>query len=93
MKRVLMTEPTPEQIAGQNRLREVARYFATQHGLRLDSIEWIEQFDSWRLTVTSSEHLVKMVFSLDEIEDFAAGGEGAKGSKRKIRDAFASLTM
>jgi hypothetical protein len=34
-----------------------------------------------------------MVFSLDEIEDFAADSEGAKGSKRKIRDAFASLTM
>jgi hypothetical protein len=88
-----MTELTPEQIAGQDRLKEVARYFAAQHGLRPDSIEWIEPFDGWRLTVTAPEHSVTMLFSLDEMEDFATDGDGAKGSKRKIRDAFAGLTM
>jgi hypothetical protein len=36
---------------------------------------------------------VRVVFSGDEIEDYAADGDGAKGSKRKIRDAFAHLTM
>jgi hypothetical protein len=36
---------------------------------------------------------VRVVFSLDEIEDFAANGDGAKFSKHKIRDAFASLAM
>lgn len=90
-----MTELTPEQSAGQDRLKDVARHIAAQHGLRPDTIDWVEQYDGWWLTVTDAQHTVKVVFSLDEIEDFAADGDGAgaKGSKLKIRNAFASLTM
>ena len=81
-----MTELTPEQIAGQARLKEVARYFATQHGLRPDSIEWTDQSDGRRLTVTGPEHAVKMVFSLDWIEDFAADVEGGEAKDpRRLR--------
>ena len=88
-----MTELNAQQLAGQDRLKEAAAFFATQHGLRPDTIEWVEQYDGWWLTVSDAQHTVRVVFSLDEIEDFAAGGDGAKGSKRKIRDAFASLAM
>jgi len=78
---------------GQDLLREVALRYATQHGLRPNTIEWEQQYDEWWLKVTTSHHSVKVVFSLDEIEDYAAGGEGSKGSKVKIRNAFASLAM
>ncbi len=88
-----MTELNALHLAGQDQLKEVTRYFATQHGLRPEAIEWIEHYDGWWLTVTTPEHTVRVVFSLDELEDFAAEGDGSKGSKRKIRDAFASLTM
>jgi len=88
-----MPELNAQQQAGQDRLKEVALSFATQHGLRPDSIEWTEQYDGWWLTVSDPQHTVRVVFSLDEIEDFAAEGEGSKGSARKIRNAFASLAM
>lgn len=88
-----MTELNTLHLAGQDQLKEAARYFAAQHGLRPEAIEWIEQYDGWWLTVTTPEHTVRVVFSLDEIEDFAAEGDGSNGSKRKIRDAFASLSM
>ena len=88
-----MIELTPEQLAGQDRLRAVALSYATQHGLRPDAIEWTEQYDGWWLTVSDPQHTVRVVFSLDEIEDFALEGDGSKGSARKIRNAFASLAM
>jgi hypothetical protein len=88
-----MTELNALHLAGQNQLKEVARQIAAQHGLRPDTLEWIEQYDGWWLTVSDAQHTVRVVFSLDEIEDFAAAGDGAKGSKRKIRDAFASMAM
>lgn len=78
---------------GQELLSEVALRYATQHGLRPDKIEWVQQYDEWWLKVTTSDHSIKVVFSPDEIEDYAAGGEGSKGSKVKIRNAFASLAM
>ena len=88
-----MTELNALHLAGQEQLKEVARHIAAQHGLRPDTIEWSEFYDGWWLTVIDAQHTVRVVFSLDEIEDFAAGGEGANGSKCKIRDAFASLAM
>jgi len=78
---------------GQNLLKEVALRYANGHGLRPDSIEWTQQYDEWWLTIKDAEHTVKVVFSQDEIEDFAEEGEGSKGSKVKIRNAFASLAM
>ena len=89
----LMTELSALQIAGQARLEEVARHYANQHGLRPDVIEWIEQYDEWWLTVSDAQHTVRVVFSLDEIEEFAEESDGAKFSRHKLRDAFASLAM
>jgi len=79
--------------AGQSLLKDVALRYATQHGLRPDSIEWVQEYDEWWLKVTTADHSVKIVFSGDEIEDFADEGPGSKGSKVKIRNAFASLAM
>lgn len=75
-------------------LKEVALRYASQHGLRPDMVEWVCQGgDEWWLKVSTEQHSVKVVFSLDEIEDFADGGAGSAGSKAKIRNAFAHLAM
>ncbi len=78
---------------GQQMLQEVALRYASQHGLRPDSIEWEDQGDQFLLKVNDADHSVKVPFSKDEIEDFAEEGEGGKHSKGKIRNAFASLAM
>lgn len=78
---------------GQNLLQDVALRYANQHGLRPDQVEWEQQFDGWWLKVGDASHSVKVVFSAEEIEDFAQEGPGSKGSKVKIRNAFASLAM
>ncbi len=88
-----MTETNELLSSGQTLLKDVALRYATQHGLRPDTIEWDEQYDGWRLKVTTADHSIKVVFSKDEIEDFAAEGPGSKSSKVKIRNAFASLSM
>ena len=90
-----MTTPTVNDLlaTGQTLLQEVALRYAADHGLRPDTVAWEEQFDGWRLKVADAEHSIQMVFSCDEIEDFAAGGEGSRSSKVKIRNAFAQLTM
>jgi hypothetical protein len=88
-----MNDITDLTSRGQSLLQEVALRYATQHGLRPDRIDWVRQFDEWWLTVTTADHSIRFVFSQDEIEDFAAEGPGSKGSKHKIRNAFASLTM
>jgi hypothetical protein len=88
-----MTETNDQHRKGQDMLREVALRYASQHGLRPEKVEWIQMYDEWWLKVITDEHSVKVVFSLDEIEDFAAEGLGSKGSKVKIRNAFASLAM
>jgi hypothetical protein len=49
--------------------------------------------DEWWLKVATAEQSVKVVFSADELIDFAAGGAGSSGTKAKIRNAFASLSM
>jgi len=87
-----MTTFDDPRSAGQDRLKVVALRYANQHGLRPDRIEWVRQGgDEWWLKVITEQHDVKIVFSEDEIEDFAAEGPGAKDSKAKIRQAFASL--
>jgi hypothetical protein len=79
---------------GKEMLKEVALRYASQHGLRPDKIEWVEQGgDEWWLRVSTEQHSVKVVFSLDEIEEFSGGGPETASSKAKIRNAFASLAM
>lgn len=78
---------------GKQLLAEVALRYATQHGLRPDSIEWVNQGYEWWLKVTTADHSVRVVFSLDEIEAFAEDDPGNKYSKIKIRNAFAGLAM
>ena len=85
--------PKENLIAGQNLLRDVALRYAQGHGLRPDAVEWTRQYDEFWLRISDAEHSVKVVFSRDEIEDFAEEGPGSKGSKVKIRNAFASLAM
>ena len=48
--------------------RTEAAAYATQHGLRPETIEWAEMGgDEWWLKVVTEQHSVKVVFSLDEI--------------------------
>jgi hypothetical protein len=89
-----MTEIEEQRSKGKEMLKEVALRYASQHGLRPDKVEWVEQGgDEWWLKVSTEQHSVKVVFSLDEIEEFAGGGPETVSSKVKIRNAFASLTM
>jgi hypothetical protein len=89
-----MTEIEEQRSKGKEMLQEVALRYASQHGLRPDKVEWIEQGgDGWWLKVVTEQHSVKVVLSIDEIEEFAGGGPATAGSKAKIRNAFASLAM
>jgi len=89
-----MPETEDQRRKGKEMLQEVALRYATQHGLRPDKIEWVELGgDGWWLKVCTEQHTVKVVFSLDEIEEFADGGPGTSLTKGKIRNAFASLAM
>ena len=79
---------------GKEMLEEVARRYAGQHGLQVAELEWaLLGGDEWWLKVVTERQTVKVVFSRDEIEDFAGEGFGSKGTKLKIRNAFAGLTM
>ncbi|MDZ4185860.1 MAG: hypothetical protein U1D97_12905 [Desulfuromonadales bacterium] len=83
-----------DQRRGKEMLKEVAIRYASQHGLRPDKIEWVEAGgDEWWLKVMTKQHSVKVVFSIEEIEDFPGGDEDTTSSKAKIRNAFASLSM
>ncbi len=78
---------------GQDLLQEVALRYATQHGLRPDTIEWDNLgYECW-LKIITADHTVRVVFSPDEIEEYAACGSVGKDAKVKIRNAFASLSM
>ncbi len=89
-----MTEMEDQGTKGKEMLKEVALRYASQHGLRPDTVEWVNLYDDqWSLQVNTEQHSVKVVFSIYEIEDFAEGGDGTKSSKVKIRNAFASLSM
>lgn len=79
---------------GRDMLQEVALRYATQHSLRPEKAEWDCPYgEDWWLKVSDEQHAVKVVFSMDEIVDFAEGGPGSKSSKVKIRNAFAGLAM
>ncbi len=79
---------------GKEMLQEVALRYASQHGLRPEKVEWENPYgEEWWLRLSDEQHAVKVVFSMDEIVDFAEGGPGAKSSKVKIRNAFAGLAM
>jgi len=79
---------------GKEMLKEVALRYAAQHGLRPEKVEWVELGgDEWWLKVATEQHSVRVVFSPDEIEEFADGGPGCSLTKGKIRNAFASLAM
>lgn len=89
-----MTESADQSSKGKEMLKEVALRYASRHGLRPDRIDWVEQGgDEWWLKVSTEQHSVRVVFSLEEIEEFAGGGPETASSKTKIRNAFASLAM
>lgn len=88
-----MSEMENQGEKGKEMLQEVALRYASQHGLRPESVEWVNMGYEWWLKVSDTDHSVKVVFSIDEIEDFAIEGEGTNSSKVKIRNAFASLEM
>ena len=77
---------------GKAMLEEVARGYATDHGLRPE-VEWEDQGYQWLLRVVDDAHTVRVVFSPDEIEFFAEGLPENRETKLKIRNAFASLSM
>lgn len=80
-------------IKGKELLQEVALRYATQHGLRPDSVEWDDLGYESCMKVITTEHTVRVVFSPDEIEVYAAEGAVDKEAKLKIRNAFGSLSM
>ncbi|HEY5674676.1 MAG TPA: hypothetical protein VIR78_13275 [Malonomonas sp.] len=84
---------TEDQAKGKQLLQEVALRYASQHGLRPDHIAWDDLGYECGLKVISAEHTVRVVFSPDEIEVYAAEGAVDKDAKLKIRNAFASLSM
>ena len=89
-----MSEIEDQRRIGKELLKEVALRYASQHGLRPDKVEWVEAGgDEWWLKVMTEQHSVKVVFSIEEIEDFPGGGPDTTSSKVKIRNAFASLAM
>lgn len=82
------------QIArGRELLEETARHFAGEHGLRPELVEWEDQGYQWLLKVIDPVHTVRVIFSPDEIEMFAEELPENRGTKMKIRNAFASLSM
>ena len=88
-----MHEPKDHFILGQKMLEDVARQFAGDHGLRPDTIEWVNQGYEWLLKVSDAAHTVRVVFSPDEIAIFAEDLPENRGTRKKIRDAFAGLSM
>jgi len=78
---------------GRDLLEEAARYFAGEHGLRPEQVEWEDQGYQWLLKVIDPAHTVRVIFSPDEIEMFAEELPENRETKMKIRNAFASLSM
>ena len=79
---------------GMEALKNVALRYAAQHGLQPEVADWVLLGgDEWWLKIVTARQSVKVVFSPDELEDFGAEGPGARGSKLKIRNAFAGLSM
>ena len=84
---------TEDQAKGKELLQEVALRYASQHGLRPDRVAWDDLGYESCMKVITAEHTVRVVFSPDEIEVYAAAGAVDKEAKLKIRNAFASLSM
>lgn len=79
---------------GKQLLEEVALRYASDHGLRPEALEWVDQGYEWLLRISTADHTVRVGFSPDEIEFFVAGTvEENRDTKQKIRNAFASLSM
>lgn len=88
-----MSEQNEQFNKGRAMLEESARYYASQHGLRPDTVEWTNQGYEWLLRVIDAQHTVRLVFSPDEIEFFAEDLPENRETKLKIRNAFAGLSM
>ena len=84
---------TEDQAKGKELLQEVALRYASQHGLRPDSLKWDDLGYECGMKVITAEHTVRVVFSPDEIEVYTVEGAVDKEAKVKIRNAFASLSM
>lgn len=78
---------------GKAALEAVALGYAGDHGLRPDQVEWEDQGYQWLLRISDADRSVRVVFSPDEIEMFAAELPEDRSTKLKIRNAFASLSM
>ena len=86
--------PDLEQLdRGKALLEEVALRYAGDHGLRPDTVEWVDQGYEWLMKVIDAGHTVRVGFSPDEIAMFTEDLPENRETKRKIRDAFASLSM
>jgi len=77
---------------GRALIEEVALRYAAGHGLRPE-IEWDDQGYQWLLKVKDAERTVRVIFSPAEIEFFAEDLPENRETKKKIRNAFASLSM
>ena len=78
---------------GKALLEETALRYAAQHGLKNQTLEWVDHGFEWMLRVVDDQHTVRVSFSADEIEFFAEDQPGFRETKMKIRNAFASLSM
>jgi hypothetical protein len=78
---------------GKQMLEETALKYAAQHGLREQTIEWVDHGFEWMIKVVDEIHTVRVSFSPDEIEFFAEDLPENRETKMKIRNAFASLSM
>lgn len=77
---------------GKAMLEEVALRYAAGHGLH-PKIEWEDQGYQWLLKAIDADHTVRLVFSPDEIEFYAEDLPENRETKKKISNAFASLSM
>ena len=83
-----------EQLKQGKALLEItALGYARDHGLRPDTVEWVNQGYEWLLRVIDAQHTVRVVFSPDEIEMFVEDLPENRETKLKIRNAFAGLSM
>lgn len=78
---------------GQELLEEAARYYAGEHGLRPETVEWVDYGYEWLLKVSDAKHTVRVGFSPDEIAMFTEDLPENRETRGKIRNAFASLSM
>ena len=78
---------------GKKLLEETALDFAAQHGLREEAVEWVDHGFEWMLKIIDEQHTVRISFSPDEIEFYVEEQPENRVTRKRIRNAFASLTM